>query len=145
MARQPDKGLYENFLRRDGRLNRWRYFKRAMLLGVVTVALLIVLLIVAAVTASPQNNFAVKIVLGFMLIPHFCLMVRRLHDMDKGETLAYVYSALQVVYVFIGDFGQGELSPIELVITVISTPIALYILFGSGTKGDNQYGSDPIE
>ena len=31
-----DKTVAENFLKREGRLNRWRYFKRNLVLGLVT-------------------------------------------------------------------------------------------------------------
>ncbi|MBR0261696.1 MAG: hypothetical protein IJQ85_07875 [Selenomonadaceae bacterium] len=40
MSRVKDDGFVENFLKRDGRLNRWRYFKRTALLVVSEVIIL---------------------------------------------------------------------------------------------------------
>ena len=46
--------LYENFLRRDGRLNRWRYFKRGILVGIMGIVLALILSIIVAIVTSSE-------------------------------------------------------------------------------------------
>ena len=147
MARQKDIGITENFFKRDGRLNRWRYFKRSMLLGFMTFILGIAVSIIAIVflNINIPNDILVKFILVIMLIPYFCLTVRRLHDMDKDETFAYVYISLQLAYIIIGNFNQTEPSLLEKILSPFNLLLSLYILLGHGTDGDNKYGSDPLE
>ena len=157
MARQPDKGIYENFLRRDGRLNRLRYFKRIVLIGIIDA---IIGAVIGAVASddfgqlSTMGDILDKIFAILFLIPQFCLMIRRLHDMNKGNTLAYVNVILGVVSLFlvehmVASISSGEPLMVESTIAgvflIAQVVISLYILFCPGTKGDNNYGSDPLE
>jgi uncharacterized membrane protein YhaH (DUF805 family) len=150
MARQPDNGIVENFFRRDGRLNRLRYFKRILFVGIIGFAL------VSAIYAlegdmlgrlSPMGDILFKVVCIVMLFPYFCLMSRRLHDMNKGDTLAYVYVALGVLAAILMDTTVllAESSILQIIANGVQLVIAIYAFFCSGTKGDNDYGSDPLE
>ena len=150
MARVKDKGIFENFFRRDGRLNRWRYFKRTI--AIFPVALLISFAVVivdvnALGQLSSFGNNAIKFLLAAIQIPFFCLTVRRLHDMNKNETLAYVAIGLGLIPILFrdGDFLVTEPSTLENLLNLVSGFISLYILFCPGTHGNNQYGSDPLE
>ena len=145
-----DEGIFENFFRRDGRLNRWRYFKRNLVIFFVAMIILFGIIIVdvnALGHLSSFGNNAVKIFSAAVQVPIFCLMVRRLHDMNKNETLAYVAIGLSLAgTLFQGnDFLVTEPSTLENLLNVVSGFINLYILLCPGTHGVNQYGADPLE
>lgn len=148
MARQPDKGFYENFLRRDGRLNRLRYFKRLMLL--VIIESVIIGVIFAANTnligeLTQTGNLVTKFVLAVMQIPFVCMMIRRLHDCGRDEKLAYAALVLNALTIIIVDYRMlAEPTTLENILTLISAAIELYAMFCPGTKGTNQYGADPL-
>ena len=147
--RVKDNGIVENFLSRDGRLNRWRYFKRSFLLCVIeSFVMLIGMLFLAGsdltIISSAQSIY-IKIIALAGLVPQFCLLVRRLHDMDKDDTLAYVFTAVDLLNIMTMDFSLDDQSAWENVLAIIMLLISLYVLFGRGTKGDNQYGADPLE
>ena len=46
--------LYETFLRRDGRLNRLRYFKRGILVGILGSVLATILSVIVAIVTSSE-------------------------------------------------------------------------------------------
>lgn len=148
--RVPDKGIYENFLRRDGRLNRWRYFKRIMLIGLVEFLILIVIFVMstnALGQLSSAGNLAFKFLLAVGQIPLFCLMVRRLHDCGRDEKLAYLSLALNAFTIIVSDYNGALAEPslFENIVAALAGVIGLYALFCPGTKGTNQYGEDPLE
>ena len=149
MARQPDSGLYENFLRRDGRLNRWRYFKRITLLAVVETLIAMVVFIMnmnALGQLSSSGETVFKLLLAVGQIPFLCLMIRRLHDCDKDEKLAYVSLALNALTIILTDYKTlAEPSSFENAVTIFAGLIGLYVLLCPGTHGENQYGEDPLE
>ena len=145
-----DSGIIENFFKRDGRLNRWRYFKRLFLLNFVAFFILIVGSIFlgnpGSDNISTTESIWLKVVVLFELVPQFCIMTRRLHDMDNDETLAYVIVALNVLNIVLFDyFSSGSPSTFETLLGAIQLLIGLYIMFGHGTKGLNKYGEDPLE
>lgn len=161
MARVKDKGFVENFLKRDGRLNRWRYFKRLLALFLISELVLIVagtivmiIFYVLMPDASFWNNdaelknYAIIFAQGvcFLMMPaYFCLMVRRLHDLNKGEAIAYWLTAVSCANILGLDLGQREDSILESILQLINLGFTIYLLFFRGTKGNNQYGSDPLE
>ena len=152
MARQPDSGLVENFLKRDGRLNRWRYFKRIMLLAFVEMIILIVIS-VASVNMigelSPRGLVTMNVFFVIWQLPLYCLMTRRLHDIGRDEKLAQVCFAINTALVIFfpqtNFSASAEQSPVELILMLVGSAIGLYALFCPGTKGTNQYGDDPLE
>lgn len=149
MARVPDNGIAENFFRRDGRLNRWRFFKRGILIGLIESVLISVILIISTDSfgqVSTMGNILFKVVCFAGLVPYFCLVTRRLHDLNKNETLAYVYVFLSALTtLFIDLSAMSEPSALQNIISLLGAIIGIYLLFFPGTKGDNQYGSDPLE
>lgn len=161
MARVKDKGFVENFLKRDGRLNRWRYFKRLVALFLISELVLIVagtivmiIFYVLMPDASFWNNdaelknYAIIFAQGvcFLMTPaYFCLMVRRLHDLNKGEAIAYWLTAVSCANILGLDLGQREDSILETILQIINLGFTIYLLFFRGTKGNNRYGSDPLE
>lgn len=150
MSRQPDSGIVENFFRRDGRLNRLRYFKRNVVLFVVE---LIILTVITTAGTNDLDEFSqgslivFKVVSIAVMIPFCCLMIRRLHDLNMSETLAYVSFALIVVSILMDgkDMLKTEPTLLEDVLNTVNFIISLYVLFWPGTNGDNRYGSDPLK
>ena len=149
--RVPDSGIYENFFKRDGRLNRWRYFKRSVVIGFVDLIILMVIFFTdvnALGQLSTLGNAAVKAVVLIFQLPFYCLMVRRLHDIDHSEKLAQLSLAMSIATVFFTDYSinaAANQSLIESIIVLVNGVIGFYVLFRSGTKGANQYGEDPLE
>ena len=148
MARKLDNGIVENFFRRDGRLNRWRYFKR------ITVVALVMSVIITANfltdmnalgLLSPTGDIIFKGVSLAALIPIFCLMVRRLHDIGRDEKLAYIAVAINVVSILSMDHTTiAEPTIFQYILGIIVSAINLYCLFCPGTRGYNKYGADPL-
>ena len=150
MSQQQDSGIVENFFRRDGRLNRLRYFKRNMVLFVVEFTILTVITTVGTndLDEFSQSSLIIfKVVSIAGLIPFCCLMIRRLHDLDMGETLAYVFFALSVVTILMDgkDMLKVEPTSLEDALNTVNFIISLYALFWPGTTGANSYGSDPLK
>lgn len=149
MSRQIDSGIAENFFRRDGRLNRWRYFKRMLLIGVIEIIILSVIFVIdvnALGELSTPGNAIVNLVCFAGMIPFYCLGVRRLHDMGKSDTLIRANIALDIFLTLAHgkNFLVTEPSLALNILSVVSGVIGLYILLWPGTRGANQYGSDPL-
>ena len=138
MARQPDSGLAENFLKRDGRLNRWRYFKRCFLLGLVEFIIFFAIFAMdtnALGQLSSFGNIALKLVMAVGQIPLFCLITRRLHDCNRDEKLAYAVLALNAIIIILTDYNNlmKEPSLFENIITALAGVIGIYAMFCPGT------------
>ena len=137
---EKDNGFVEMFFTWHKRLNRMRYFKRAL---VLTVAATVLLMIIVATTTVPLSKEAAIVstalngeefnlstagslmfilVLVAFSVPHYMLMIRRLHDLNKTGWLALL-----------------------MLVPVVNTIFSLYLLFAPGTVGANDYGADPIE
>ena len=129
---QIDSGIKENFFRWDGRLNRKRYLKRLLTLMGIGIALYILMVIFAILSAGlaavPDESLVESIFGTFTLlslpitVSSYMLMIRRLHDTGLS-----------------GFFVLLSFVPI------ISFGLLLYLLFKKGTEGDNQYGPDPLD
>jgi len=96
---------------------------------------------------STIGNAMVKAVVLIFQLPFYCLMVRRLHDIDHSEKLAQLSLAMSIATVFFTDYNinaPANQSLIESIIVLVNGAIGLYVLFRHGTKGANQYGEDPL-
>lgn len=148
MSYQQDNGIMENFFRRDGRLNRWRYFKRFMILNFVAVTISLIGIFFLNDPKSDDFTVSQIIYVEFItlveMIPQFCIMSRRLHDMDNDETIAIL-----IVVLCIFSIVDNHLSILSNYITfalgIIQFLFTIYVLFGKGTIGKNEYGADPLE
>ena len=150
MSRVKDEGFIENFFRRNGRLNRWRYFKRTALLVVIEVMILTFLAAFFEFTSldskiSSGEDIFIKFIGLIFIIPQFCLMARRLQDLNKNENLAYLYVAFQIWSVATLDFSDySEPTLLENLVGIIQILLLLYTLLFVGTRGKNKYGEDPL-
>ena len=149
-----DSSIKEIFFRTSGRLNRWRYFTRRIIVSVLTKFFLFVGYKVLGYEYG-QVTTAAGIYNGFIsiifLIPIFCLTVRRLQDMNKGKFLAVVYVAMNVFMAFsdmtFTDFKYMESATSYLVLTIVTFSMMLYMYFmiSPGTYGKNKYGVNPLD
>ena len=126
----PDNGVQETFFRQDGRLNRLRYFKRMLVVGIV----------------SSLLNILIGSTLGTLitLYPQYCLVLRRLHDLGKDNTLALVTIGMGIFTAFIPFMDSESILPLLMILGLIGLVIGLYLLFKKGDEGPNQYGPDPL-
>lgn len=132
-----DHGFKAHFFRWEGRLNRKRYIKRALLLNAVTLVLAgIAAALLAALNFDPtlepwerENDAAGSVILGVMLltfipiiISGYMVSIRRLHDL--GMSGCWLLAG-----------GIPFLGP----------AFVLYLLCKKGTAGVNAYGADPLD
>lgn len=148
----PDDDLKKTFFSMKGRLNRLRYFKRIIVLGLFDMFLCMII-----ETAFYDGELLEILLMFAVLYPQYCLDVRRLHDLDKGNGLAlgklmlglfstlfmlmYGFDALVNPTAFAIDGGVLRLMGL---IWVVGIGMGLYLLFADGTKGKNKYGPDPL-
>lgn len=147
-----DDDIFKMFLKTHGRLNRWRYFKRVLVLGIALTMLLTLgwrLLGYEYGHVSTSAMVYNAIITLIFIVPKYCLNVRRLQDMNRGKFLAVVYAILTAVMAFM-DFNvlelyqQNFLSYAILLMAFFSLAISLYMLIAPGTLGKNRYGASPI-
>ena len=144
---KEDRTLEEQFLKTDGRLNRLRYFKRNMFLLLVWIVICVLITLLFSDdmgNLSSTGDVLVSVIAAGMLIPYYCLDVRRLHDMDKDSTLAKISFVLGLFMIFINDEDPFNPSAAGLIVSSVNFIVILYFLFVPGTKGANKYGADPL-
>ena len=109
----------------DGRIGRLRYL--AYLMGVSILlgfgAILVVLLMSQVLGVEEVGSTAIMVLAYIpILVLSFVIVIRRLNDMNKS----------------------GWLSLLNL-IPIVNIGMALWLLFGSGDEGANQYGPPPCK
>ena len=109
--------LNDEIFTTEGRLNRWPYFVKSFLMGLVGGFVATVLLIIPII--GPLISFVIGIA---MAVGGWMLIIRRLHDLNKSGWFSLL------LFVPIIDFFFG-----------------LYLLFVKGTDGPNEYGPDPLQ
>ena len=155
--RVPDVGFAENFLKSEGRLNRLRYFKRSIVVGIL--GMIIFLIVASFVDGNSRFEQAIlAIAAGCTLPVSLMLNTRRLQDMGRDGTIADNIMRLDAaMYLMPVIFYPWE-PPIENIayihfetldyvyysIVIISCVLNLYLLFAPGTHGDNKYGPSPL-
>lgn len=149
-----DYGIKENFFKLSGRLNRWRYFKRRVVLAALTYIFLLIGYKLLGYEYG-QTTTAASIYNGIIsllfIVPTSCLNVRRLQDMNSGKALAVVYAILKAAMAFMDftfvEFKQmntlwGYLVPTAATFSML---LEMYLMISPGTYGKNKYGADPLE
>lgn len=147
-----DNTISEMFFKTSGRLNRWRYFKRRFVLGVLLTMLLTLGYRVLGyeygqvTTSAAVYNAIISII---FIVPTFCLNVRRLQDMNRGKALAIIYAVLTATmacldFNVLDLYGQDALSYVILLMAFFSLMLSLYMVVAPGTRGKNSYGPSPI-
>ena len=169
----PDQNNFHDlFLKRDGRLNRLRYFKRSLIVGLIGIILyMIALPLMAAIveTGSSNSMEAYNAFIGLSMISmilisalslylSYGLIVRRSHDLHNqsmffkyiekdDQILAKCFVALQILYIF-GQFFALNAPTLtglcDLVWCLSGGFLGLYLLFAKGEVGANKFGHDPL-
>ena len=143
-----DKTISENFFKLNGRLNRLRYLKRKILLGVLLYVFLYlgyrILGFEFGQVETPYAAIYNTIVSLVFIIPNYCLSVRRLQDMNRGKTLAVVYAVLSAIMAFLDFTGVNYMFYLLLILATATLAIGSYMLVVPGTRGKNRYGASPI-
>jgi uncharacterized membrane protein YhaH (DUF805 family) len=136
-------------LGRWGRLNRLRYFGYGALANIV---FMVIVFAFVAISFGGALDFAALGGLLLLVIPLYlvlfwvaiCLMLKRLHDLDKsGWWILFLF-----VFSFLSGFVAGVGDTMEMVSLLLQIPVfgfALWLLFWPGTAGDNQYGPNPLD
>ncbi|MBR2215538.1 MAG: DUF805 domain-containing protein [Selenomonadaceae bacterium] len=146
----PDKNTFRELLmKREGRINRLRYFKRNLLVLLIV----FVEFLLAAIAFSEENggtarqmDIAYIIILIFGNYLMYCLDLRRMYDLGlaRAKELALGLFVLSVIHVGI-NFSPLAENPLATALSVVSSAACLYLLFAKGETGANQYGPDPLE
>lgn len=142
-----DKTVEEMFFKQSGRLNRLRYFKRVLVIFLVSLVAMLPVTIIFGDdfgNLSTFGNVLVTLINLAILIPFYCLDVRRLHDMDKDETLAKVSLIIGIIAALFQIDDIYSVPMPLLIVYLVGTVLGLYMLLSPGTKGENQYGADPL-
>ena len=141
----PDETFSDMFLKMNGRLNRLRYFKRSLVYGIV-------LLILNAILLEIFDDELLTFINIATLYVAYALDVRRLQDLNRDSTFAWIVVAGNVL-VNLVSMGIDEYSSdadaigsgiVVLIICIFILPLQLYMLFAEGTHGANRYGADPL-
>ncbi|MBR2179240.1 MAG: DUF805 domain-containing protein [Selenomonadaceae bacterium] len=142
-----DTTVRDMFLKSSGRLNRLRYFKRSVVVGIFKVLMMLILLIMLKlfnVDLDDLDLFHIVIVVYIVFTVFFYfLYVRRLQDLNKNNTLAIIRTVSGLVLLFL-TATQDETTVLSLIVSLITLYIDLYLLFADGTHGRNDYGADPL-
>lgn len=141
--------LKETFLSRDGRLGRFSYFKRMIVLEIVRIMLLVIvewLLLKEWETMNTPCAIVESLISLFALYPDYCLTVRRIKDINKSLSLANIYIFIAGIYTIGASIdNQFIYSAGGKLLVLIYMGFAIYFLFTPGTNGANQYGEDPTK
>ena len=146
--------LYETFLRREGRLNRWKYFKRSMaagLIGVFSAVLIAVILSVFITSAEIATYIGIFAMLAIIFYLQYGLNIRRCHDLKENSLLHWcIEKDDTAISKFLISMGMitGMLTIFEFdehfinLIDIPSMIVGIYLFFAPGEIGENKYGED---
>lgn len=143
----PDVTIQEMFLKTSGRLNRKRYFKRSFALGALQMLIMIIMgtlsMVMYGYIPESVEIFCGIIMLLFM-IPAYCLIVRRLHDIDKDNKLAIAIMVGGILLPILVDPTNMDNALVYMILALIYFGICACFIFRDGTHGENKYGPDPL-
>lgn len=146
-----DVGVEAMFLKRTGRLNRLRFIQRILALAFAEFIGIFIIVGVFVNDYGMISNFG-NLLMTFLviagLVPEYCLMVRRLYDLNQNDMLAKVSVGLSVFVLIYSltknPFDQFETSDVEVIIGLAQFAFIMYLCCAPGVKGSNQYGPDPL-
>ena len=139
--------ITQMFFKSNGRLNRLRYFKRKLVLGVLLYVLIYLGYKVLGYEYGQENSSAAMyntIISLIFVVPNFFLNVRRLQDMNKGKLLAVIYAIITSVMAFLDFTGINYMLYFSLFLATAVFFIGGYMLISPGTNGKNRFGASPI-
>ena len=145
--------LYDKFLCREGRLNRWSYFKRSILAGVIGLLVAFALAIFPMIldeTFGADVYILSTVAIGSYL--EYGLIIRRCHDLKQDSWLhsciAKDDTAVAKFVVLLGVVS-GLLAIFEIedsstnLIDIANVILGLYLIFAPSEIDENEYGGRP--
>ncbi len=120
-----------NYFTAQGRLNRWAYFVKTIKSFLMALIPAILLGISLDMMQSGSDD---AILLGLILVLPSVLL-----------TLLFSVASLLVGARRCHDLGHSGWLILLTMVPYINVAFDLYILFCPGTRGDNQYGPDPLQ
>ena len=143
-----DQTLSELFLKKEGRLNRLRYFKRMLLVnGARGIVWLFLFFLVADEfgNMSTVENVVTTVIPLIFLIPEYCLTIRRLQDLDMDLSWAKWFVVTDALLSLVTCFDPSKAGEIKwLFLDLVYLGLWLYLTLKKGTDGSNRYGTDPL-
>lgn len=140
-----------------GRLNRFAFFKKSLIWLLVFIILgvpLTALISMLPITNIFLKNILYSIVIGLFYFKLATFIIKRLHDLELSGKYFVGYFLLTNIFsiIMLLSFKQGpeselfsKLSFLATIISLIQLAIVFTIFLMKGTKGENKYGSDPLE
>ena len=140
-----DTTIREMFLKSSGRLNRLRYFKRSIVVGIFKVLTLIALMELFQLFNVRLVNVLLIVIVVYtvFLVPFYFLYVRRLQDLNRGSAIAIARSISGFILMLLRA-DSDEATALSGIVALITLYMELYLLFADGTHGTNDYGPDPL-
>ena len=145
MATMNNETWRQKFLTTEGHIGRVTYFERSILLVVLTFIVMFITLFFGEIAniAPAKVDIVLNIITLLLLVPNFCLDVKRLHDLGKDSTLAKIFlgiSLFAIAYNWVFP-ALTEITPLNVVTSIASLGFTFYLLFARGEDNDNQYGA----
>lgn len=144
--------LYETFLRRDGRLNRWEFFKRNYFFSTLIGAFIAVLIaIVFSLSITSSENAVIIALLAMIAVISYLeygLIIRRCHDLKENSLLHWCIAKDDTAiakFLILIQLLTGVLTIFEFdehMINLLGIPnfiLGLYLLLAPGENGMNRY------
>ena len=147
---RPDATLGEMLFKADGRINRLRYIKRLVSLQILSYLLVMAVGIMLMPDREhmqhmpPNLIYFVTVISLAAIVPEYSWTVRRLHDLDRGSTIAVLNFLCNIVLILGNYFEVGDYRPDQLAASVFLIGVFIYLALAKGTYGMNKYGSDPL-
>ena len=149
--------LYEKFLRREGRLNRWNYFKRTMLAALIEVLAIFIVSFVFAIfvpdVISTHHDLLVALLLVLFIFFNYYLtyglIIRRCHDLRENSLLHTFISkddTSVAKFIIVGSAISCILEIFDLngmmqnLVDITIGIISIYLMFAPGEIVRNKYG-----
>lgn len=151
--------MVEMFFNFAGRLNRWAFIKRSIILVLVDGAIHFLMGLILGTIAGPTgvaiSEMVVKVVDFAVWCSGITLLTRRLHDLNRSGWWQIIFQIPFVITVFgvimliaavitgmldVGLVGIGIIA----VSALISLAFSIWTYCIRGTEGPNDYGPDPL-
>lgn len=129
------------FFSANGRINRLTYFVLILIINLVLSILLGILLGVNDIISNVNSYFFLTIILMSYLFVYSVIVIKRLHDIELAGSYLILKLFLEIALVLSVEFDK--LGLLIFLSGVGTLAMSLYILFKSGTNGENEYGSSP--
>lgn len=124
------------FFSANGRINRLTYFVLILIINLV----LSILLGINEIVNKDGYFFTIIIFVSY-LFSYSVIVIKRLHDIELAGS--YLILKLFLEITLIVSILSDKTGTFILLSGVGTVVLSLYILFKSGTNGENEYGSSP--